>query len=362
MNDVDRAVAAPTLHSLTGLRWVAAFIVFAYHAHNVGYFSGIAQDVMLNLFRAGATGVSLFFVLSGFVLVWSHSPRDSAPVFWRRRLARIYPLHVVTLVLALVLAATIIPSITTKDPLAVVANLFLVSAWHAPWGQAGNPVSWTLVCEAFFYLMFPLILVVVRRMNTVLLALSAFALLVAVIAVPYVLAHFPELSPNSWPIVRIPEFMIGMVLARLIRTGAWRGPGLLVSSIVLVAGYVAALLNPYSPLALTGFTIAGFALIVAALARADIEGRKTVLATRPLVFLGTLSFAFYLVHLLTLQAIASFWPADTPALAWPPALGLTLLALAVGIALAWLLHVWVEKPGRRLILILGRGARRAPRA
>ena len=345
----DRAAATPTLHSLTGLRWVAAFVVFGYHVMNMGYFSGIAQDLMGHVFGAGATGVSLFFVLSGFVLVWSHKAGVSAPLFWRRRLARIYPLHVVTLVIALIVAATLVPWIRTTDPSAIVANLLLVSAWYTPWNQAGNPVSWTLVCEAFFYLMFPLIMLVLPRLNRLLLGVGAVALIALVFVTPFVVAQFPFLSANSWPVARIPEFMIGMVLAQLMRSGIWRGPGILVSTIVLVAGYILVLANPYSPLTLAGFTIIGFAMIVAALARADIEGRRTVLATRPLVFLGTVSFAFYLVHLLTLQSIKSFWPGP-PSLPVLPALALTLLAFAVGLGVAWALHVIVEKPGRRLIL------------
>jgi peptidoglycan/LPS O-acetylase OafA/YrhL len=56
------------LPSLTGLRWLAALLVFCYHVRNCGFFGGSSGSAMDVLFGAGATGVSFFFLLSGFVL------------------------------------------------------------------------------------------------------------------------------------------------------------------------------------------------------------------------------------------------------------------------------------------------------
>lgn len=81
------------LDSLTGMRWWAAFFVFAYHMGNLAPFKG--QSLM----NFGYTGVSFFFVLSGFVLTWSARPRVGARQFWWRRVARIWPSHMVALAL-----------------------------------------------------------------------------------------------------------------------------------------------------------------------------------------------------------------------------------------------------------------------
>ncbi|MFG6475900.1 acyltransferase family protein [Microbacterium sp. P06] len=350
---IDRATSTPVLPSLTGLRWVAALVVFAFHVRNAGYFDIDGGRVMTALFGAGATGVSLFFVLSGFVLEWaSRSGRDtSIPSFWRHRIARIYPLHVATVALALVLAATVVPSIATTDPWAVLSNLTLTSAWNHEWWQSGNPVSWSLVCEAFFYLVFPFAAPLVRRLERTPLVLSLIAAVLMVIAGPLVSQTLSlPISAATSPVMRLPEFVSGILLARLLRNGWWSGPALPPAIALTAAGYGAALTWPDSAGAFSGFTIVGFCLLIAALARTDFEGAPTALASRTLVQLGTLSFPFYLVHLLVIQAIAAFYPHSRPSLETPEALALTGLALAVGLGSAWALHRVIEVPGHRLIL------------
>lgn len=71
------------LDSLTGLRWWAAFGLFAYHMTNVAPLPG------QSLFYVGNYGVSFFFVLSGFVLTWSARPHITVRQFYFRRFARI---------------------------------------------------------------------------------------------------------------------------------------------------------------------------------------------------------------------------------------------------------------------------------
>lgn len=353
MSTTDPAAGTPTLPSLTGLRWVAAFGVFAYHVRNLGYFDGHAQTVLSGLVGSGATGVSLFFMLSGFVLAWSDRPGTVGPIrsaltFWRRRLARIWPLHLVTVLLAVVVAATVMPSIQTVSPKALVANVFLVSAWHAPWWQAGNPVSWSLVCEAFFYLVFPVAIRLVRRADVVVLGTVAVFCVFVVVVMPAFVAHLPGgLDAGSWPPARLPEFLLGVVTARLVRSG-WRGPGLVLPVLLTVAGVLAVDLHPDSPLARTGFTVVGFALLLPALARADVEGRATGLSSRPLVHLGTRSFAFYLVHLLTIDVVLVFRPQGPSSVV--TGVTMTVLALVVALGAASVLHTAVELPVRRLLL------------
>ena len=349
---------AHPLPSLTGLRWAAAFIVFAYHVRNAGLFGGGAQVAMTRTVGAGAVGVSLFFVLSGFVLSWSHRPSQRARSFWWHRLARIYPLHLVALAAALLLSATVVPWIATRDPWAVLANATLTSAWNAEWWQAGNPVSWSLVCEAFFYLVFPLVIVAVRALSREALISAAVSTLLVVLSASTIVTElFPQISPNSSPIVRLPEFVLGIVLAQLLAKNVWRGPRLTPALLVTATGYIAALVWPDSPLSTAGFTIIGFCMLIAALARADCEGRRTLLATRPLTVLGTLSFPFYLVHLLIIQGFAALVPGvdQNPDVVASAAHSVEMLA--IGLAVAALLHRLIELPGRRLLLGRMRPAR-----
>lgn len=348
----DLAVTAPQLPSLTGLRWVAAAAVFLYHVRNLGFFDGRAQGLLADVAGAGATGVSLFFVLSGFVLAWAHRPGTGPVVFWWRRFARIWPLHLVGVVAAVLVARTLYPAIATGSHAALLANVLLVSAWHGPWWQAGNPVSWSLVCEAFFYLTFPLVIRVLRGARTGALWAVAVGAVALSFAAPALLAVLPGgQSAGNWPPARFPEFLLGVAVACLVRRGAWRGPGLVVSATVAVAGFAAADRWPSSPLALAGFTLVGFTTLIAALALADVAGVRTVLSSGPLVALGERSFAFYLVHLLVIDAVGALWPAGVER-TWVGGLAMMALALDVALVAAWVLHAGVEKPCRRGLLAL----------
>jgi peptidoglycan/LPS O-acetylase OafA/YrhL len=146
------------LRRLTSLRWFAALAVFADHAVSSGHGSS-------RWFVLGDAGVSFFFVLSGVVLAWSARPGDTARRFWRRRFARIYPATLVSGVAAglLIWAGWVYGSLRG---FAAVTHLFLIQAWW-PSGQnpvyAYNGVAWSLSCEAFFYLLFPLLLVLAAR-------------------------------------------------------------------------------------------------------------------------------------------------------------------------------------------------------
>src|SRR5215210_4372580 len=140
------------LPRLTGLRAVAALVVFAHHVRLVAEWrSGEVLEV-------GYLGVSLFFVLSGFVLAWATRPGDSAARFYRRRFARIYPASVVGIVLAVMIDDR--PSVAP-----LLANLALVQAWipDLEYSFGVSSPNWSLSCEAFFYAAFPLGLPVLAR-------------------------------------------------------------------------------------------------------------------------------------------------------------------------------------------------------
>jgi peptidoglycan/LPS O-acetylase OafA/YrhL len=347
---VDLAASVRSLPSLTGLRWVAALAVFAFHVRNANLVEGPLQDVLSRSFGVGAVGVSLFFVLSGFVLTWADRPGGSARTFWWRRVARIYPLHVLAVLLAIVLGHTIARGkIFADDPVALLANLLLVNTWSVDWNQAGNLVSWTLGCEAFFYLLFPAIVPLVRAASPRALRAALAVALIVVVALPLASAAFPVwLDYHTSPVARLPEFVVGIVASRLTRTGAWRGPGVGLSLVLTGAGYALARYVPV-PVDLAACTIVGFACLIPALALRDASGRGSWLAARWSVWLGEVSFAFYLVHLLIIQAAGSAWPGGEPRLGTAPGALLVLAVLCVCVGAAWLLHVGVERPAQRAL-------------
>jgi peptidoglycan/LPS O-acetylase OafA/YrhL len=350
------AAPSPSLPSLTGLRWVAALLVFGLHVRNYHYFGGIGDRYMTWAFGPGANGVSFFFVLSGFVLTWSARPKDRAFAFWRRRIARIYPVHLVTAAIALVMAYTLAYQ-TKPEPSQAVANALLVHSWWRPWWQTLNPVSWSLACEAFFYAAFPLLALLLRRLGargaTALAGVSVLAVLMLAWAETH---HWTTEPISSNPAARLPEFVLGAATARLVLLDRWRGPGLEASLALSVIGYF--LVPQVEPgCSATACTVVGFALLIPAAAVADLRGLPSLWRHRRMVRLGELSFAFYMVHLLVLRAGTNVL-GRSPRFGVPTGLAVTAAAFALALGLSWILYEKVERPARRLLLGGRRSARR----
>ncbi|MFD5322372.1 acyltransferase family protein [Streptomyces sp. NPDC127092] len=360
---MPRPPASPALSrlpSLTGLRFVAALLVFAFHATwQTAYVGGSGGEALGDVFaNAGFYGVSFFFVLSGFVLTWSARPDDTAPRVWRRRLAKIYPNHLVTFGVAAVLMLVTATPFTTKGTL---AGLFLVQAWFPDITVPNtmNAVSWSLSVELFFYLSFPFLLrllnrVPVARLWPLAATLGAFTVLAPVVGQYLVTgAPLPFIDDGTlsfeqiwfvyfFPPVRALEFLLGMVAARLVMAGAWPRFGLPAAGLLAVAGYAVNSLVPYL------FGVAGTAALwltplVAAAALADERGTRSPLRGRVMVRLGELSFAFYMVHGLVVAYVHRGLIAGQDL---PPAVGALLLvaALLLTLALAHVLFRWVETP------------------
>jgi peptidoglycan/LPS O-acetylase OafA/YrhL len=349
-NEPTTAPLGGRLPSLTGLRWAAAFLVFGMHIRNFGFFGpGPAANVMATVFSAGGTGVSFFFILSGFVLMWSSRPKDTALGFLRRRVARIYPVHLVCLLAALVLALTIGSEMAPGvGPL--VANVFLLHSWSPDYNyyQSLDPVSWSLVCELLFYVSFPLFGRLARHLQARGTVVFAVVSALAVIAVPVAITVHPIAWPiYFFPLARLGEFTLGIALARLVMLGRWRGPGLDVALGVTLIGYfvVPALPNAFGN---TFCTLLGFSLLIPAAATADLRGTHSVWRSPVMERLGEWSFSFYMVHAMVLSAVKTLLP-GTISLNFPAGLAVVLALFAVSLGLAWALYTFVETPGRRLI-------------
>jgi peptidoglycan/LPS O-acetylase OafA/YrhL len=337
---------------------MAALLVFGLHLRNLGYLNGAPVDIVGWAFMAGATGVSFFFVLSGFVLTWSARPHDTAAGFWRRRIARIYPVHLATAAVAMVLGSEMLGQPQPTGP-QLAANLLLIHSWWPAWWQTLNPVSWSLACEAFFYASFPALARVLQRLGHRAVTAVGAAAIATVMVLPWANGHYAlGLVFFSSPLARLPEFILGAVLARLVHLGRWRGPGLKMSSAIAVTGYILASLAS-ADFAFAACTIIGFALLIPAAAVADLHDLRSVWRHPALVRLGELSFAFYMAHILVLHA-------GSATLRMLPAPIGADAALATSLTLSWLIYEGVERPARRLILSHPRASlsfwRRTPRS
>lgn len=337
------------LPSLTGLRFVAAALVFGFHAYVLHLVdTGTTGRVLGWFLEPGSCGVTFFFILSGFVLNWSARDGDTARRFWQRRFARIYPSHLVMLAVAVALFLASGKAVTMLE---LAANVLLIQPWFQDPGiyYGLNTVSWSLACEMFFYLLFPLLAVGVRRVPARWLRWAAAGGLALVWLVPLITLLLPE-SDRYWvfwlfPIARTPEFVTGMLLARVVRQGLW--PTTAIGPVIGVAGlgYLASNLLP-SEFQHVAWPAIFFSAVIATAAAADAAGKPSVWGDRWAVWLGEVSFAFYLVHLLVLRTVLKVTGFDRPL--WLEA-GLVLGCLAIAVGASWVLHRTVELPGMRLL-------------
>ncbi|MFD0786805.1 acyltransferase family protein, partial [Micromonospora azadirachtae] len=338
--------------SLTGLRWIAALLVFGFH---VGTMRIIAepgyQSVVSKVFSLGLSGVEFFFILSGFVLVWSARPGERRRTFWRRRFAKIWPNHAVLWALALLAA------LWFADPVRLgvaVENLLLLQAWDFRVGHfySVNNVSWSLSCEFFFYLCLPLALPLVRRARPWLLWAVVVAVPLLILALWPAQLLVPEESrwwfTQIFPLTRSLEFWMGVAAAELMRRGSWRGPRLPLASLIFVAVWVAAA-GWIRAEFWAALLAAAYVLVITAAADADVRNLRSPWRSRPMLWLGEVSFAFYLVHVFVMTTVLRLtgdWGVGLPGW-WGPAAVLGFLVL--NLALAGLLHRWVETPMMRLL-------------
>ncbi len=351
----------PRLDALTGLRWIAAFAVFVYHARLF-----LPLPHMTHVAPMGNTGVTFFFVLSGFVLTWSFVRTDTAPRFYWRRFARIWPALAVSTALAIPVFyyGRGIP-FDAMSQLGVLASLTFVRSWFPSIMFAGNPAAWSLSNEAFFYLLFPFLIRPLLRLRVRWLALLAVALVTFNIGLRWwgygadltaVQATYVFISP----IGRLAEFVLGMTGAAAMRRG-WRAP-VPVSLATVAVGVVLAIIwydsshpellssvGTESPLANGMNQLMGalYALLIVAVATRELTGKPMFLRTRLMVTLGTWSYSFYLIHATVLYGLSQIWFGRQPP-SWsnvPP----LLVSLAIAIGLSAALYRLVEHPAEKAL-------------
>ncbi|SCL15266.1 Peptidoglycan/LPS O-acetylase OafA/YrhL, contains acyltransferase and SGNH-hydrolase domains [Micromonospora rhizosphaerae] len=354
--------AAARLDSLTGLRWIAALMIFCLHIQSESNFfvaDSRAQQALNSIMAAGRSGVSFFYILSGFVLAWSVRPTDTTSRFWWRRFSKIYPNHFVTFLVACLLLSW--RGMEVVDFERMFYNLTLLHSWVPGRGDVWysfNAPSWSLSCEAFFYLCFPLLYAGLRRVRPVAWWVIAGTSALFIVVLPFGIKVFHE--PFGWsehfivyhlPPVRMIEFLLGMCLALLVRGGRWRGPGMTVSILVVLAGMTVAAYLPeqYGLVRDAACTVLGYSLLLPACALADVRQSRSIWRTPRLVYLGEVSFAFYMVHEICLYAVRHTFGDDEPHRPTVAAGVLVLATFCMALVAAMILHHAVELPMMRLL-------------
>ncbi|MBM2620099.1 acyltransferase [Actinoplanes sp. LDG1-06] len=360
------------LPSLTGMRVLAGMGVFATHIIALGLFADPAAFMTYIHYAAnlGVFGVGFFFVLTGFVVTWTASESDTAARFWRRRFFKLVPNHVVFyLVILLLWLPTEVPIKTLK----ALAGLFLVTAWFPDqdtlFSNLNGPM-WSANIDVFAYLIFPVLYVLVKKIKPGhlwgwaigVVALSALVPLVAHQWLPTTPPSFtaPEISfPQHWfgfyfPLTRSLEFVVGILMARIVLTGKWIGITALPASLLTAGVYLATLDRPI----FHGWTVIPLipiAILIPALAVSDMRGRRTLVNGRFMVWLGDRMYAFFVSHITVLFMVHAAFNGENGVVGMYtqrqfPTWAAILVIIAfyvICVVVAEILYVTVERPAMR---------------
>lgn len=354
---------AERVASLTGIRAVAALLVMLTHA---AYTTGkYPQGYVGLVYSRAEIGVPIFFVLSGFLLFapWVKAAAQERPAPSVRRYAwhrvrRIVPAYVVT-----VLVAYLVYHFRTAGPNpghtweGLFRNLTLTQIYtdHYLYSflHQGLTQMWSLAVEVAFYVLLPLLawlllVVLCRRRWRPGLLIGGLTALALVTPAWLILVHTTDFLPDGarlWLPSYLAWFIGGMLLAALQPLGV-RAYGLACIPVAVACYFIAS--TPIagepttSPNELREAVVKAFfyaviaTLAVAPLALGDRGIYARLLSSRPMVFLGEISYEIFLIHLITMEV------AMVEILHYPIYTGsivmLFLVTFVITVPLAWLLH------------------------
>ena len=342
---------------LTGVRAFAALWVIFHHLRLSIELIAPSAEGLQHFLGFGYLGVDLFAFLSGFVIAYNYAeriargtPREVGRYLWLRAV-RIFPLHWFMLAV-LALAVAVIPNFGTH-PLDAgryqatdfVQHALMVHGWGFAPHYAWDMPSWTVSAEWLCYLAFPLVAAALLRIRDAAVAFACAGISVGATAVVLRALGYPDFSASLWwGALRIAgEFLAGALLFRAWQLGfARRAPW----GVIAVAAFGAAVaLTRWSGAAVA--IVACFGIGVLALA----HGRGPLcwlLARRPVVFLGEISYSIYLAHWVVLRILENVRPdllAGTP---WARSrLGDLVICVGLILAASVATYYGVESPARR---------------
>lgn len=381
-------VRRPALPSLTGARWYAALAVFILHCVIfLPVYPFQRTQAFVNLHKAipmqlGSLGVTFFFLLSGFIIYYSSRSDDTPLLFYRRRVLKIFPTHWLSTLMLMALVAVPFSRLITWLP-----EVFLIHTWNPQWTYLGalNVPAWSLCAEILFYFSFPLLKPLVEKLHSNKQIIIAFVTLLVALVVMHVCyycftdgpkgianafsvrildtttsPHYPANSDPAWfqresvayypsywlsyyfPLSRFGEFWLGVLACKLVISGWWRNTKIWWPTLLLAISYALTWWVPIN-FKMSALFLLPTAMCIATLARRDLEGKSTFLNSKTNVWLGNVSFAFYMV-----QYPVMVWVTRTfiggKSYGWAGWLGFSVLAFVVSLIVSGLVYTYVDKP------------------
>lgn len=323
---------------LDALRGIAAAVVVLSHytgSHNSSYPEDPAP--LIDVWWGG-TGVQLFFLISGFVILMTAEAAKRPSDFVISRFARLYPAYWLSLAFGVILAITFHVPHIPLEPGVIAANLTMVQRWFLIPNVID--VYWTLAVEMQFYVLMLLLIILLKARITdrAMVIVAAIWLVVCVIISIWAFPASHGLSPQSvaTPVKIVlnvtlaaygPLFCTGMLAYISRRRGQLHW---LTIPAAIVAPITTGLLQNWETAAIIAFICALFLVVT-------MRETTKILLLPPLLWLGKISYSLYLTHsIIGLIIIHALWP-------YIGRQGAVLVAIAVALLVAWGFYAFAEK-------------------
>ncbi|MHC8328119.1 acyltransferase family protein [Pseudomonas sp. LB1P83] len=357
----DRSGAIP---ALTGLRFAAALMVFFSH-YNIPGLEGWA----LRIQGSGYSGVTFFFVLSGFIITYNYLEKFESNALSNTfqyivsRFARIYPLYALCI---------IYPWMNSGLETPLFLYLAGIQAWSGDvyFAFGINGPAWSISVEIFLYLMFPLLIPVLSKLNIInsrnrLLAFAIFAFAAQLCLAAYFSmpgrVELTSISPDSahrWlyrmPATRIFDFCLGIAAAiyykrHFVHSNKaqqfWSvAVGTSLMLVLVLMGWTKNFLSAFS---WDASYAALFAIVILGLAINQTSRISKAFSGQTMILLGESSFAFYLIHAI----LRPLYTAHASASLVYQVMHLAVFLLIV-VCVSIGLHLAIEKPLQKQIKTL----------
>lgn len=341
---------ATPLNSIEGLRLVSSLLIVA--GHYVPYVQ------MVNWISRFHLAVDLFFAISGIVIAYTYQGRvrnfNEYSNFMLRRLARLYPLHLVTLFFYVAIGLLALLGFFQANDIRkynfdmLIPNFLLAHAWSPSGVISFNYVSWSISAEFFVYLLFPLISMSLannlQRCTALLILVVGFAIVMSQI---FFDDSFTRLTWNSGILRAVPSFAFGVFICQHRQYLLAKLANVNIAKIFHIACVTTACLMILG--APDYMILPVIWLLIACGFLCDISQRRTWLAHRYFSSYGYLTYSIYMLH----TVIATIFIA----VLFPKLFGVTMAARYVSVllsffillALSWCSYHYFEHPLRRWI-------------
>ncbi|WP_130908554.1 acyltransferase [Pseudomonas sp. Sample_16] len=352
-----------TIPALTGMRFIAALMVFFSHYPITGL-----GELPERIMASGYAGVTFFFVLSGFIITYNYidkfesNPLNNTPKYLWARFSRVYPLYILTMLFVWLQKDAATP---------LTIYLFAAQAWHPDASVVGglNSPAWSISVEAFLYFCFPILIPAFMRLGILQPGIKMLTAALLVVTIQLSLAGYLALPPRhdlpftdpdsahrwlyNFPLTRVLDFILGIFAATYYcrstknKNNEKYWSYVCYSSILALIALMASKANYLSSFSWDASYAGLFTLLILATAKTNKSPVSRLLSTSPAVLLGEASFAFYLIHIIALPLFAlninrSFFTG----------LAFELLFLGLIMTMSIGLHLSVEKPCRRWLMQL----------